>query len=674
MKNPQIKFPTGKRLIESARPVRLINCRPGQDWPNSPARQPGRLLARPSGGQICSEPLIILPGTGRKTFKMPSTEELILSCVLYINKLGEEQRAKQAAARGSRRRVNKNKAEAGEQEGANKAKQEQVRAPADDNVTNNGNSGDSAPAPVAPPAAAATVPVVNRHGGTLFLAAGGLSASMHAGRFEEHLAPIFDPSQGIEDWAAKHMPAKYQETVESLRFHWAEIKKLFVGDEERAHFHVLGALPSVMHAVSANFPGASEEQVISLSVNVISGALRQIMSVLEMWDSSFAQQRDGKYFELMYLTYSLEQAFKLMTAGAETMVMHVGDIYMPRYSGGGPATIPGARGPLNAHLMMVPFNMRGSLLINMPVFYHEFRHDVFADVPLMHEQMAEAVIDAIDSNAKHFNLSTKTITIAGQKVAMLDLIRQIFVQTLTETDADVAGGVLFTGPAFGFSLISLFSALNSAEENLLTTDALLRSDGYFEVDNDGEFVVGVHMPDYPRAYVVAEAMNQLGFTAAAGELRLLADQAAGDTKPTMVTWHNVNHDDRRFRFKIEVPFADLMEVAPVVVDAIMNTPLECLGNRSMRDLVFFDDAKQSKVEELTANLQNGFYSFRADIGDVHPNYVGAAAFMAYWNLCMSGVRPPIALKKTEAGARLMMDEVIRRNAGGFDTDKLEQKE
>jgi hypothetical protein len=422
-----------------------------------------------------------------------------------------------------------------------------------------------------------------------------------------------------------------------------------------------------MHAVAANFPQSGEDEVISAAVTVICKALGQIMGVLGMWDSSFAQQRDGKYSELMYVTYTLEQCFKLMTANAniETMVMHVGDVYMPRYSGSGPATIPGARGPLHAHLIEVPFNMRRQLITDMPVFTHEFRHDVYADIPNLPVQMAQAVIEGIDRNAANYKFSSDTVMLGGQAVPTIELIKQIYVQTLSETDADIAGGVLLTGPSFLYSMISVFSALNSMGKSILNEDVLLRSNSRYGIDMDSgqpELVFAPHMPDYPRAYVVAAALDVLGFNSEAQEGRILADQAAGDKKPKFVTWTNGDRGDKKFKFAIKVAFDDLIQVAPAVAEAIIKTKLECLGDRSMGELVFFDQHKQGKVVLLADLLVQGKSELPADIGDVFATYIAAAAITAYWMLCKAGMRPRKALAQVEACARKMLDEVIKREA------------
>ncbi len=639
----RIYLPSRKQLIESAAPLRLIN-----NQGNLSAVQ--RMLHNHDerGGELCRKPLVVLPGTGRKTFPLPSLEQLIAACVQYINQIAaqkraeEEAKAKSAALQG--RQGN------GGSAGAIREILEGGSMPAFHTFVQ-----------------MAPIPSANPHGGTLYLAAGGMSEAMHDGRFEEHLAPIFDPPQGVEDWAANNLPEKFQETVESLRLHWREIYKLFVGDDTLSKAHVAGALPSVMHAVHANFPQASEDEVITAAVTVICKALGKIMNVLSMWDSSFMQQRDGKYSELMYVTYTLEQCFKLMTDGAKvnTLVMKVGDVYMPRYSGAGPATIPGARGPLHAHLIEVPFIMRSSLISNMLVFTHEFRHDVYADVPNLPVEMAQAVVAGIEARAASYKFSKETVSLGGQEAPMLDTLTQIYVQTLSETDADIAGGVLLSGPSFLYSLITVFSALNTMGKSVLDTDVLLRSSSRYgvEVENgQAQLSFEPHMPDYPRAYVVAAALDVLGFNKEAEDCRRLADQAAGDVKPTMVTWRNGDRSDARFKFKIEVPFEDLIQLAPAVADAIINTKLPCLGNRSMRDLVYFDQKKQEKVNKLAGYLIEGKSDFPADFGDVFATYVAAAAVTAYWSLCKGGMRPRRALAQVEACSRRMLDEVQKREA------------
>lgn len=593
----------------------------------------------------CRKPLIALPGAGRAKFPLPTVEQLIAVCVQHINQKAAEQRQRAAAAaEAAAAKSKRSKAEAKEEpKGINEI------------------LGDSVP-----PVSTVVPAVLNAptNGSTLYAAAGGMADMLYDGRCDAYLANIFDEPQGVEEWARKNMPPKFQKTVESLRFHWEEIYKLFVGERGPRHNHIGGALPSVMHAVQANFPGASEDDVIQAAIKVICGALQQIMNILQMWDSSFKQQRDGKYSELLYVTNTLEQCFQLFTAdGIKTMVMHVGDVFMPRYAEGGPATRPGSRGPLNSHLVDVPHYMRKTLIINMPIFTHEFRHDIYADIPGLPKEMAQAVVKAIQANAHKFKFSSDTIALGGQKVSTLDLITQIYVQTLSETDADIAGGVLLTGKAFMLSMVVVFSALNTMGSSIFNANATLRASSRYGIDDSSgqpELQVAPHMPDYARAYVGAAALDVLGFKDHANEIRALADQAGGEPRPKFITWSNSDPNDKRFKFKIQVPFEDLIQVAPVVAEAIIHTKLECLGKRSTGDLVFFDAYKQEKVDRLTGLLLKGESELPADMGDVYATYVCAAAITAYWELCKNGVHPRRAADQVETCSRKMMDEVHRR--------------
>ena len=633
---------TGKNLIDSALPVRMINSL-GEPIGSTQAA----LLKH--DWHACRKPLIALPGAGRPKFPLPSVEQLIAVCVQHINQRAAEQRAA-AQAQAAAKTAGRKKAGEAKPEG----KSEETQG------INEILGGTLPPIQNVVP----TVLSASANGSTLWAAAGGMADMMYDGRFEAHLANIFDEPQGVEEWARKHMPAKFQKTVESLRFHWEEIYKLFVGDRDLRRNQIGGALPAVMHAVQANFPGASEDEVIEAAVRVVCNALQQIMNILQLWDSSFKQQRDGKYSELLYVTNTLEQCFQLFTAdGIKTMVMHVGDVFMPRYSEGGPATRPGSRGPLNSHLVDVPYYMRRTLVINMPIFTHEFRHDIYADIPGLPDQMAKAIIEAIQKNKDKFKFTSDTISLGGQKVSTLDLITQIYVQTLSETDADIAGGVLLTGRAFMTSMIVVFSALNTMGTSIFNANATLRSSSRYGIDDSSgqpELVVAPHMPDFARAHVGAAALDVLGFKDHANEIRALADQAGGESRPKFITWSNSDPNDKRFKFKIQVPFEDLIQVAYTVAHAIIHTKLECLGNRSTGELVYFDSHKQEKVDRLTALLLAGQSDVPADMGDVYATYVCAAAITAYWQMTKSGVQPRRAADQVETLSRKMMDEVHRR--------------
>lgn len=679
-KKPAIRLLQGDRLLRAALPAGFARM---DDHGDNCGHNHG---AQPSlEGQTCRRHVIVLPGTGRKEFPLPNPEELIEVCIEFIHEAARVQRARSRARTGaSDARARKTASQAVRNitlesisvfPGLDKsAPQAGLGMPGTLRKSLSGifmraHGGDGAAEisniNVRPHK---IIPVIdetagNKNGATLWGAAGGLASVMHDGRFEAHIAEVFDPHIGAVDWARKHMAPKYQPTVESLAMHFGKLMQLY-----------RESLPSVMHALAAQYRDASEDQLIDAAVSIINRQLAEILYILAIWTDSFAQQRDGKYSQLLHVVFTLEQCFRLFTTGdpkggcdadcqekVKNQTLHVGDVFMARFGPNGPATIPGARGPVGAHAIEVPHDEREIIALMLPVYLHEFRHDYYADVVGLPEQMAAAVIAAIDKAAAEgkFNFKSDTINLGGQKVPTLALLKQIIVQTLSETDADIGGGMLLNGPAFLYSLIAVFSAFNAKGQDIFKVNRLLRSSSRFGVSEEDELVIAPHMPDYPRAFFAAAALDCIGFTAEADECRTLATQAAGEPVPTVVTWSN-NDPESKFKFKIQIPFADLIQLAPVVADAIINSKLECLGGLSTGQLVNWTRHRQEKVDILTRLLMEGKSEIPADMGDVFAPMVSAAAITAYWGLVKSGRRPAIAIPLVEGAARKMLDQVRMR--------------
>ena len=224
----QIRLLKGDKLVKSSLPHR----------PNLVGETAPCAIMAQHNWHACRKPLIALPGAGRPKFPLPNVEQLIAVCVQHINQKAAEQRQRAAAAaEAAAAKSKRSKAEVKEEpKGINEI------------------LGDSVP-----PVSTVVPAVLNApaNGSTLYVAAGGMADMLYDGRCDAYLATIFDEPQGVEEWARKNMPPKFQKTVESLRFHWEEIYKLFVGERGPRHNHIGGALPPVMHDVQANLPSAS---------------------------------------------------------------------------------------------------------------------------------------------------------------------------------------------------------------------------------------------------------------------------------------------------------------------------------------------------------------------------------------------------------------------------------
>src|SRR5262249_6002293 len=147
-----------------------------------------------------------------------------------------------------------------------------------------------------------------------------------------------------------------------------------------------------------------------------------------------------------------------------------------RFSEHDPATIPAGRGPVGAHAVEVPHYFRPVLVQQAPLFAHEFRHDLYEDVEGLKDNSIEAVVNALKAadRAGKFKFTSPTISLGKQKIKTIDLLVQVCAQTLSETDADVAGGILLTGEAFVYCMLSTFAAFNMRGQSPFGVNRLLR--------------------------------------------------------------------------------------------------------------------------------------------------------------------------------------------------------
>ena len=626
----------------------------------------------------CRRHAVVLPGYGRAEYPFPTTDELVARAIAYFNALARdfEKNGKQIVisdeALGEdqgelflayvRRSLNGRPVNLSQWQRRRRLR-EQARA----HASRSGNTGAAQSAislpkvtkqPLIPEDNGVTM--TETAGPVLRIAAGTLAKIMHDGRFKSVIARQFDPYKGACNWALNNMAEKFHEPAASLREHLTKLEEIY-GE----------SLPRVIKFLSAQYENASDEELLDAAVSVLNEQLNEILTVLGIWTDSFAQRMYGFYPELDYVHFTVGQANHLYhngdldsvtDTGVKSRAFHLYDVFMARYSDQGPATIPGGRGPVGAHAIEVPFDEADVLVIYLPLYMHEFRHDFFNDVEGLADDMTQAVVAAIKAGeaAGKYKFSSDTLMLGKQPVKMLDMITQIYAQTLPETDADVAGGISLTGEAFMYSMLATFSAFNLRGTDAFEANRLLRSGSYYAIGEQGELAFEPHMPDYMRAHVVAAALEAIGFTAEAAECRRLADQAAGVPLPQYITWRNIDPKSR-FKFEVKVPVADLKQVAPVVVDAIFNAKLPSLGDQSTQELVNWTRKRQDKVDALVKLLMEGKSAVPFDTGDFWGTYVAAAAIKAAWALWKSGrYAPKAAAFFVEANARKMMDQVRTR--------------
>lgn len=641
---------SGDRLLKSARPAFF-----GSVFGNSFDVEEG---GDEGGGHgHCRRPLIQLPGTGDDKFKLDPPGKVVEECVNAIAQIAQAQReraAKRTSGDGGDGQPKRDHLSLGASDIADVISGECCKFPELAGVVSQAKGGGTLSS-LLPKTAVAGAPaskgVNHRNGPTLFIAIGGLDAILYRGRFDAHIAELFDPFTGVLEWARVNVVAEHQFVVDSLDDHCKSLIKL---TEE--------VLPSVVHAVAAQYRDASEEQWINAAVALLKRQLAKPLYILDICLDSWRQRRDGKYDQLPLLEFTLSQCLQLYGAN-NTQVLHVGDAFLPHFCADGPSTIPGdPSGPVRAHVVQVPHDERDILMFMLLIYLHEFRHNYFSDVDGLPEQMAAAVVKAIkaDAAAGKYKLSAETIKIGNQEVPLLDLLIQIYVQTMPENDADVSGGILLGGPAFSNrSMIPFFGALNCRGQGVFNTNRFLRSRNYFLVDEKtGELVFAPHTPDFPRALVIgASALDIIGFPDDANECRELATQAAGVPLPEVISWVCGDPKSPFKKVRIDVKLSDLLQLGPTVVNAMINEPLPCLGGISTGQQVNWTPKSQEKARKLADILIAGGNEVPADMGDVFATHIASAVAMAYWDLCAGGTSAVLAMRQVESGARKMMTQI-----------------
>jgi len=512
--------------------------------------------------------------------------------------------------------------------------------------------------------------------GTLYAGAEGLRQVFYKGRFDAIVAERFDPLAGAVNWASQNMDQRYQFAIASLADQLAQLRGLYKQ-----------ALPRVLSVLVAQNQNKSPYELLSAAVGSLDQELRRILYVLRTWTDAFAQLRDGMYLQLQAIVFMMEQAFRLFQTGdldacssldkacsthpkLATSVFNTGNVFLARFTSTGPSTLPGAKGPNGAHVLNVQHAHKNATALMLTPDCHEFRHDVFADIRGMAEEITLAVVSAIVAEYKAGTLkfTTDKIKFGRSRIATIQAICQLIADTIGEIDADISGGVLLTGPAFVYNLIMLFCALNSPGKSILDADQddqLLSSESEYFMDNTEQGNprprAEEHLPDYIRAYFDAAALDEIGFAKDAAKCRAIADQAAGLPLPQYITWVD-GSEGKRSKVKLKIAFADLKAVAPIVARTLIRAKLKSLGGFATCDLINWNANRQAKVDMLVANLLAGNADVPTDKGDFQATYVAAAATMAYWRLAQAGRRIGPSLRMIEENALLMLNTIRQRQA------------
>ena len=479
---------------------------------------------------------------------------------------------------------------------------------------------------------------------TLLLGATGLQANMVSRQLDGIVYDTFGAEIGTLNWAATNMPEQYRKGAISLQKQFDTIVPRFKQ-----------ALLQLLRELAKRNPNAPQSQLLKHAVDLLLEQLAGFRFISKVYTDSFGQYRDGVYAsELMAINFFYDQAAALFQSvdpdapekkaeGLDTIIYKVGNKYLARFTSMSLATIPGSKGPIGIHALQMPFDFQDILALMLPLLAHEFRHNVFADVNGLDDEMRADLKNCLiaDHKSGAFKFQSEEIDLGGQKEKTIDMMVKLMVDSIGEIDADIAGGVLFTGTAYLYNMMLSFPAMLVRGTPLAQAKKLLRTESYFKLipQTDGTKALQFepHPPDYIRAHIVAAGLDEIGFKAEADECRRLADLAVGKPLPTHITWadgSDESEDGKSERTDIVIRFSveDIKAVAPTVARAIIRSKLKSLGGRSTLEMIDWNTAREAKVQKLTAILVAGKSEVPDDMGSVYATYVGAAATLAYWQL------------------------------------------
>ena len=582
------------------------------------------LFEKKPGSNCCRTHMVICPGYGSENFNFPTVEEAVVRSLARLEK------------------------KYGKEDEEREDESESITLGFTPGLLTEGGAPPSAGLIPQLPAS-----VESGVDATLFAAAEGIRLKLEDGKYDSIVAERFDDHADKVSWAKENLAQDQPDLLPAILSLGRQLSQL------RHLYHE--TLPRVLAVLVAQNPKVGESRLLEAAIEVLDDELIQILSVLRIWTDAFGQVRSGNYKQLDAVTFAVRQAFHLQET-LKTSKYHVGNVFVARFSDQGPATLPGTRGPIGAHAIEVPHDERNIISLMLVLYMHEFRHDIFADVDGLADELtmvvARSISESITSGA--VKLSKDKVQIGKSTVRLADLMVKLFADTIGEVDADISGGILLSGPAYLYNMLSTFSAFNSRREGVFNREQLLRTSSYFgyrEMSNGQRTIeFWPHPPDYIRAHIVAAALDEIGFPKEARQCRLLADQAVGNI-PTEIVWKDENPKKKG---TIRIPVDDLKALAPVVARALIDTPLESLGGLTTRQVINWTEHRQKKVDKLTKILMSGRSDVPTDFGDMFATYVAAAATLAYWGLVKSGVTPRRAAASVDRNALEMIETIRER--------------
>jgi hypothetical protein len=292
-----------------------------------------------------------------------------------------------------------------------------------------------------------------------------------------------------------------------------------------------------------------------------------------------------------------------------------------------PGSEPGIWSPsleLPVALVSKPANQMNCLPLWVIDGHEVGGHGIYSHLTGFEKEIAEALTRAIAKATSVITFSPQLKVIAGQLISLIaptndstEVAAAEFYSHLARTSsqefaADIAG-VLNLGPMFVNGLIIYLA--HRRKDGLLSHTAPLV----------GKQRINAYPPDILRALVAIEALKHLNLRSGEQWRRLLTARlltaCGGELPPhfSFVSEQGIH--------KIVVPAADIIALVPTITDALVNSKLACLADRSLKEVLTWSELDEEIVEKVSKRLTLSNCNLD-DMSDLEARHVSAAALHA----------------------------------------------
>ena len=459
---------------------------------------------------------------------------------------------------------------------------------------------------------------------------------------------LFD---GIAD--GKRLPARFQGPVSD---HEKVVNDL--------HPQVKNALLQVLKQLAQRNPNKKMGELMEVAVQAVGQKVGPIVGILGAYSLAFKQNTNGRFSEqLQSINDFMESCFYVFqggdmdafAAGAKVPPplnmanYQVGDKLLAAFGGDGLGTIPGGKGPIGLHLLMVQLDMQDWVPQGFPLLGHESTHQVDDDVVvvqgkkvitlLQFKQLAfkNALTTAFKSGK--LKLTTEKTRIGKYSVPTIDLMVKLFAgDCCGEISADL-GGILQLGGSLHTSMLLSFPAWVVRNGRVKDAKELIRTDTVYSLEEgeDGnlELEFEAHPPDWMRTEISACQYDDIAMPKDAAMLRHMAELCVGGTVPEFLSWTD---GAEKSDVVIKLATADIRACAPYA-RSIVRTPLPPLLGKPMTDYVMWTPKRQAKMRMLADLQLAGKSDYPTDKGSIYPHLFGAASATAFSDAITQGRDP-----------------------------------